>query len=1113
MRVDGTWTVDVWGKLSWMLQPFCMMSNNSSSSKPVDADHGLNAEVSKRVVEALENCETYGEFKERRTFRFLHLFAGPRDVLAEALRVECEKEGFKLVVESYDKLMDTSHDLLAERPFTDILQKAKDDQYDGGHAGFPCGSFSRARYNTEGEGPKPVRSGSEIYGLATNSQAQQQEADRGTVMAVRSAMIINEVIQSQRRRAVPSVGTLENPPGSETGEEGPAWALPELKSFEKDLGASTALFNTCAYQSKVRYKWFKPGRFTGCLADLSMLSKKCTCPGWSRHQSLVGKNMTARAAEYPEELCKAYAALVIKSFKTTIQMEWWRATLKRKKEEVSEAQLRWLASKAKRQLPPVTAQDLSASRRVWMADNVDTSEGPTDGPSKKKRREGENAHYVGGMRNPAKAVSRLNKVAETGMDLRRLWTRFLREYPQALETAEEYGGENCQLKENVLKEWTTCVERFLKVRDFDEVVLRQPGRFVSPLNARLFEAWRKHSGDPEMDLVSWIRAGTPLGMTENIPYCNIFPMTEDEEGELESMPDMEAQLGAENYKSFVEEPEHAHAEVQRYLEKGFCIELDEEELRQQFPVGTVSKLALIIKTKEDGTVKRRVIIDLLRSGGNGRCRIRERIVLPRIQDVLDSLRYLRENRFGLVLKAQGEDWDDQDQCDEIELVSADLSDAYCHLAVHENELGNCVAPSTRPGKYLVFTAMLFGFKGAPLVMGRFAATLARLLQSLIPADEMQSQLYMDDPLWMLQGPRWRRRENLALILYMCGALGVKLQFRKGFRGTDAVWIGVRMELKLAEDVVILSIPPKMMNEVKAVLESWHNKGMVPLREVRAVTGKLSWICGIIVRARWCVNILYAVIAQTLKDVEAESERAARRDDTRPKPYMVAVHRVELPRQWFIAMFEKPDKFALRREGLREVPAQFALITDASPRGIGAILADIDRRNRSIIPLEALEIPFTQEYAKWMGIPWDDPAGQGPLEAWAILMAVKKWKHRIKGQSLLIRADSVVALATVTKVAAPSSVLNWIGAELALKAEELNLGKFITQHIPGAWNVEADWLSRPHQRGPMPKRLEGVPLRQFPKEQIMTSALKPPGIDAALKWGQASKVVSAAFEEL
>lgn len=30
-------------------------------------------------------------------------------------------------------------------------------------------------------------------------------------------------------------------------------------------------------------------------------------------------------------------------------------------------------------------------------------------------------------------------------------------------------------------------------------------------------------------------------------------------------------------------------------------------------------------------------------------------------------------------------------------------------------------------------------------MGRFAATLARMLQAMVPPDEMQSQVYMDDP--------------------------------------------------------------------------------------------------------------------------------------------------------------------------------------------------------------------------------------------------------------------------------------------------------------------------------------------------------------------------------
>ena len=67
------------------------MSAASSSTKIADSSHGVNAEVSKRVELCLEKCQSYAEFKEERHFKFLHLFAGPRDVLAEALRDECEK--------------------------------------------------------------------------------------------------------------------------------------------------------------------------------------------------------------------------------------------------------------------------------------------------------------------------------------------------------------------------------------------------------------------------------------------------------------------------------------------------------------------------------------------------------------------------------------------------------------------------------------------------------------------------------------------------------------------------------------------------------------------------------------------------------------------------------------------------------------------------------------------------------------------------------------------------------------------------------------------------------------------------------------------------------------
>ena len=104
-------------------------------------------------------------------------------------------------------------------------------------------------------------------------------------------------------------------------------------------------------------------------------------------------------------------------------------------------------------------------------------------------------------------------------------------------------------------------------------------------------------------------------MNMPIPPSNgVFPATGEITPELmEEGPEIEMQSHVTNYKSFVEAPEDAEIEVQRYVEKGFAILMDWEEVRAHFDKGTVSRLALVLKTKPDGSVKRRVVVDLLRS--------------------------------------------------------------------------------------------------------------------------------------------------------------------------------------------------------------------------------------------------------------------------------------------------------------------------------------------------------------------------------------------------------------------------------------------------------------------------------------------------------------------
>ena len=184
-------------------------------------DASARYEIPERIAVALKRSKTFNDYKNERTFRFLHLFSGRKDVLGREVLRQCHAEGLRAEVCALDRERDGGPDMLADQPYQDLVKDAAKGDFDASHAGYPCSSFSRVRYvETEGM-PGPVRSLQHIYGLPTNTPKQQKEADQGTIMCVRSLNVTAEVLQAQRRRGVPEAATLENPPGSRDSLRGP----------------------------------------------------------------------------------------------------------------------------------------------------------------------------------------------------------------------------------------------------------------------------------------------------------------------------------------------------------------------------------------------------------------------------------------------------------------------------------------------------------------------------------------------------------------------------------------------------------------------------------------------------------------------------------------------------------------------------------------------------------------------------------------------------------------------------------------------------------------------------------------------------------------------------
>ena len=374
-------------------------------------------------------------------------------------------------------------------------------------------------------------------------------------MAVHSGWLHEEQVRSAKRRGVPAVSTLENPPGDEVA--GSAWMLPELEKSLENTGSMVVQFNTCAFQRRVAERWYKPAQWAGRLEGLERLNRKCNCPSWASHTSLKGKRLTEAAGEYPQELAEEVAKLIILIWKRVLGLEYWRHKVETCAEEVSQYSKVWLEAERNRKSPP-------GKKRVWKVAFQETSEEDrkvsekTEGkrvasvafegddvtedvrpkssalPSKKERKIKDDDFAIGGMRHPKKAVDRLHLVKGCGMQIRNEWELFYLQNPQAKLVAKDYGTKDAVMDEEVLIAWRKKLEKIFGAEDEEKEkdIVKLAYEFRSPLKAHLWEAWQKKTKDPDEHLAGFIRHGVPLGMAMEIPSSGgIFPRAEPASGD------------------------------------------------------------------------------------------------------------------------------------------------------------------------------------------------------------------------------------------------------------------------------------------------------------------------------------------------------------------------------------------------------------------------------------------------------------------------------------------------------------------------------------------------------------------------------------------------------
>ena len=722
---------------------------------------------------------------------------------------------------------------------------------------------------------------------------------------------------------------------------------------------------------------------------------------------------------------------------------------------------------------------------------------------KKKEQDLGQQVFVGGLKNPTEVVEGLPTLQNLGRQILGAWDRHCNKYPMAVKVGESYGTPDCSLEGRMIERWKEELRKLTGARGGGTLRLKGKWSFTSPLEGNLFEAWGRRGGDPETEVHRWIRDGVPLGINCPIRTCGIFPpSTKPEEkstlGDIQAAEGLREDIG--NYTSVQEQAEDAEIEVGRLCKLGYAVKVRKKEVEEAgFKGTTISRLGLIVKDKEDGSKKRRIIIDLKRSGGNKKAELPERIILPRPMDAVAMLRKMHA--------LHADQGAQQDRA--MELVMIDISDAYMHLAVKEEEKGHCLAPALDDDHWLLFVALLFGFKTAPLTWSRVAAMVARLVQSIIPPEHGMHQVYLDDSLWALCGRLPVRNKMLACILTTMAALGLKLSLAKGARAASVTWVGVNFKLVAPDyDHLLLTLPEKFMAELRKQLEAWDKKGMIAASELRKAAGRVAWLAGILPRARWVTSTFYATLYDHEEDVAQGTEAIRRelRKDSRPKDHLIPVKRLEKARVWLLAYIKAAQGKPIRKFNLyKGGKADLTLLTDASPQGLGAILLVNGRVTK------AMASPVGELDAKLLGFELGQSSSQGIVETLAILAALRHWGRLLTAVNLAIsvQSDSITALAMTQKFSNSGSALNYLGAELAVACEALGLAELKPVHLPGTANKEADFLSRPDtwSSTTLPAALEGITIETPVERTVEWYSLHPPGPDSA-EWQDDTALTAA-----
>ena len=235
-------------------------------------------------------------------------------------------------------------------------------------------------------------------------------------------------------------------------------------------------------------------------------------------------------------------------------------------------------------------------------------------------------------------------------------------------------------------------------------------------------------------------------------------------------------------------------------------------------------------------MKKRIVVNLKRSGVSRSSRKSQRVLLPRALDltwdVLEILRYCEEHGI------KGE----------MVTLILDFADGFFQIPLNPGERPFAVIYYR--GRYHVFNRAPQGSRGAPLLWGHVAALRCRLGVSVMLPRRSSINCYVDGPAIHVYGNEAITHRALARLVGSWLALGVRMAFRKavlcGFRGV-VTWTSIRFTV--LPDAIVLQIKEQIVEDVLTQAKELLANNKIHEDELRQYLGRANCIAGLMIAWR------------------------------------------------------------------------------------------------------------------------------------------------------------------------------------------------------------------------------------------------------------------------